>query len=87
MKGERRMGRSERKKGEGSEKGGVRKLEARGIPRALAQSVCTVSKWSRTESLRDKSPRFIFNLYKLVILRQIYTEYGDTGNHCFPVKG
>ena len=31
--------------------------------------------------------RFIFNLYKLVMFRQIYTEYGDTGKQWFPVKG
>ena len=32
-------------------------------------------------------PGFIFNLYKLVMFRQIYTEYDDTGKQCFPVKG
>ena len=29
--------------------------------------------------------RFIFNLYKLVMFRQIYTEYGDTGKQWFPL--
>ena len=36
---------------------------------------------------KSASQRFIFNLYKLVIFKQIYTEYGDTGNQWFPVKG